>query len=373
MVAAWAQVGEPVWEDAAAHAAAVDARVAGIGELTWQEVGGQLAEAGAGWELRGAVPRYVRQPDGAWPWDSETWLRLLRKVARFVWVPPWELVVAPPAARGDSWEGPWPGEAEDEPDAASPRQLAEELWDLSELDLQEWNEASWEDALYWGSVGKGQFEEEARSGWCMRGQHDAGALALIDVLDRAVGRRPARPLTGPMLIGRSAGWWWPFERVVILTERPCALDLARDEQGRLHHPTGPLVGYPDGWGIWAWHGVRVPRQVIEQPETITVDQIRGTRNLETRRVLLERYGLDRYLRDAEAALMQVDGYGKLWRAELPDDEPLTIVEVVNATAEPDGTYASYLLRVPPTMSTARQAVAWTFGMAADDYHPVVQT
>ena len=35
---------------------------------------------------------------------------------------------------------------------------------------------------------------------------------------------------------------------MILTERPCVVDLARDEQGRLHHPTGPVVGYPDGWG-----------------------------------------------------------------------------------------------------------------------------
>jgi hypothetical protein len=41
--------------------------------------------------------------------------------------------------------------------------------------------------------------------------------------------------------------------------------------------------------------------------------------------------------------------------------------------EPDGTRATYLLRVPPTMRTAQQAVAWTYGMAAEDYHPAVQT
>jgi hypothetical protein len=158
-------------------------------------------------------------------------------------------------------------------------------------------------------------------------------MALIDILHRAVGLRPSQPLAGQLLIGRSAGWWWPFEQAVILTERPRALDLAHDEQGRLHHPTGPVVSYPDGWAAWAWHGVRVPRQVIERPNTITVAQIRNARNLEVRRVLLERYGLDRYLRDADASLVQVDEYGKLWRCELADDEPLTIVEVVNATRE----------------------------------------
>ena len=44
-----------------------------------------------------------------------------------------------------------------------------------------------------------------------------------------------------------------------------------------------------------------------------------------------------------------------------DDEPLRVVEVVNSTPEPDGTYRRYLLRVPPTTRTAREAVAWTFG------------
>jgi hypothetical protein len=50
-----------------------------------------------------------------------------------------------------------------------------------------------------------------------------------------------------------------------------------------------------------------------------------------------------------------------------------MVEVVNATPEPDGTYATYLLRVPPTMRTAKQAVAWTFDMTEDDYHLAAQT
>jgi hypothetical protein len=50
-----------------------------------------------------------------------------------------------------------------------------------------------------------------------------------------------------------------------------------------------------------------------------------------------------------------------------------MVEVVNATPEPDGTSATYLLRVPPAVSSARQAVAWTFGMPAEDHHSAVQT
>jgi hypothetical protein len=363
---AWAQVGDPVWEEVAAQAAAVDAQAGVVGDAIWQQVRGQVADAEVGWQVREEVRRQVRKPDEAWEWawDSELWPGLLAKVTRQAWLPPWELVVAPRAGGAGSEVSPW--EVEDDPDDAPPRQIPEDFGDVDEEDL------GYIDA-YWDSVERGRFEEEARSGWYARGQHDAGALALIDVLDRAVGLRPGRPLAGQVLVGRSAGWWWPFEQVVILTERPCVLDLASDEQGRLHHPTGPVVGYPDGWAVWAWHGVRVPRQVIERPDTITVAQIRGARNLEARRVMLERYGLDRYLRDADATLVQVDEYGKLWRCELPADEPLAMVEVVNATPEPDGTHATYLLRVPPTVSSAKQAVAWTFGMLAEDYHPAVQT
>ena len=43
-------------------------------------------------------------------------------------------------------------------------------------------------------------------------------------------------------------------------------------------------------------------------------------------------------------------------------------EVVNATAEPDGSHRRYFLRVPPTARTAGEAVGWTFGFDnADDY------
>jgi len=32
-----------------------------------------------------------------------------------------------------------------------------------------------------------------------------------------------------------------------------------------------------------------------------------------------------------------------------------------------------MLRVPPEVETAHQAVAWTFGMEGREYHPVVES
>ena len=42
--------------------------------------------------------------------------------------------------------------------------------------------------------------------------------------------------------------------------------------------------------------------------------------------------------------------------------------VSSATAEPDGSYRRYVLRVPPNTRNTREAIAWTFGFDnADDY------
>jgi hypothetical protein len=50
-----------------------------------------------------------------------------------------------------------------------------------------------------------------------------------------------------------------------------------------------------------------------------------------------------------------------------------MVRVENGTPELDGTRKSYWLRVPPNITTAQEAVAWTFDTKAKDYQPQVQT
>jgi len=50
-----------------------------------------------------------------------------------------------------------------------------------------------------------------------------------------------------------------------------------------------------------------------------------------------------------------------------------MVQCLNSTPEPDGERRSYYLRVPPTVRTVHEAVAWTFGMAADRYEPEIES
>ena len=141
--------------------------------------------------------------------------------------------------------------------------------------------------------------------------------------------------------------------------------------GFLHRDDGPAVEYDSGKRYWFWRGVYVTQQIVEAPETLTPQEILAEQNVEVRRVMMERFGFERLLRESKAKKRSTDDYGVLWELDLPGDEPLVMVALVNSTAEPDGSFKDYWLRVPPAMRTPNEALAWTFGI--DDYAPAVQT
>ncbi|MEU6669152.1 DUF6745 domain-containing protein [Streptomyces sp. NPDC046727] len=195
------------------------------------------------------------------------------------------------------------------------------------------------------------------------GQHDAPWLAAF------AGQEG--PLDGLAEVCRSAGWWWPFEKVAVVCERPSALH--RDEAGRLDRGDGPALAFPDGFALHAWRGMPVQASFVEELRTLTPERIRSEENAELRRVMLEFYGYDRYLADSGARPVHTDETGTLWRIDLDGDEPVVMVEVLNSTPEPDGSHRTYWLRVPPTTRTARQGVAWTFGLDPSVYAPLRET
>ena len=110
-----------------------------------------------------------------------------------------------------------------------------------------------------------------------------------------------------------------------------------------------------------------------EPGSLLVSEIENERNAEVRRVMMNVFGQDRFLLLSGAKAIHSDDFGTLYRKELPGDEPLVMVKVVNATAEPDGSFKDYFLRVPPHIVRAREAVAWTFGKREMDYEPAVET
>ena len=264
-------------------------------------------------------------------------------------------------------------------------QVGAQVWDQvwaqvgAQVRAQVWDQVG---DQVWAQVGDQVWDQV----WCAGyGQHDANWLGFYETFGEFGLPDMVERLDGLVGIAQSCGWWWPFMGAVILTDRP--VRLSSDERGRLHDETRMALEYPDGWGVYAWHGVRVPAFVIEAPATITVDQIKAEQNAEVRRVMLARMGEDRFVQASGARPIHSDRCGVLYDF---GDETLA-VKVINSTAEPDGTFKPYWLYVHPELrplhmkdngevemgepqtKTARNAVASTFGLRGAEYAPDQET
>lgn len=165
--------------------------------------------------------------------------------------------------------------------------------------------------------------------------------------------------------------------LAVASERPSA----RPRQERLHNDKGPTFywGGPNGRyePYYFIKGVNVPEKVVLAPETIGHVDIEGETNQEVRRIMMERYGVEKYFKESGAKKIHSDETGILYRKEMTTiasgGENLVFVRVKNSTPEPDGSIKEYWLRVPPETKTAKEAVAWTFGQEADTYKPLDET
>ena len=176
-------------------------------------------------------------------------------------------------------------------------------------------------------------------------------------------------------LASAAGWWWPYVGFAVLSARPERLETMN---GEIHCEDGPAVVYPDGWVVNAVRNVLLPATAFDAGGLSTKD-ITEEPNLEVRRVLLDLYGPDRFITDVEGILVDADHTGELWSLPFSTGPSvrasgqMRMVRVVDATPQQDGSYRVYWLHVPPSMRSAQEAVAWTFGFRPHEYRPEVET
>ena len=176
-------------------------------------------------------------------------------------------------------------------------------------------------------------------------------------------------IAGIAELWKEAGGWCPYREAVFFVERPCRTCF--DDQDQLHSSDGMALAYPDGSGLYMWHGVTVPKEVILCPDALMPFDILHERNVEVRRIMIERYGVDHLLAKTHPQCLDVDQGGQraLYQLRLSHDEPIVAVKV-----RCPSTNQVYFLRVPPAIRTCRAAVAWTFGFErADEYQPMIET
>lgn len=101
---------------------------------------------------------------------------------------------------------------------------------------------------------------------------------------------------------------------------------------------------------------------------IEAREILSCRNAEIRAWLMNRFGFDRFVIQAGAKVIHSDNGSQLLRIDITNGQPIVAVKVKDST-----TGRIYILSVPPTMETCKEAIAWTFGMTRKQYSPKKET
>ena len=139
----------------------------------------------------------------------------------------------------------------------------------------------------------------------------------------------------------------------MVSDRPEVLKI--DANNLAHCETGPFCRWRDGSELYAIHGVYIPRSVVMHPDLQTIDQIKLEKNEEVRRIRIERFGWERFLKESGSKLVESRKNDRDAQQEclyLLDDGTKRFVCVDPSTGR------RYALGVPSEIETCEQAQLW---------------
>ena len=196
------------------------------------------------------------------------------------------------------------------------------------------------------------------------GQHEFAWLGAYEYLREVLGlRSETEPLRGLMQLAKNLGWMQPHQHTCWLVERPNLRAATPAPPAQCE----PLCDIPTT-GVWAWKDVEVPSWMIEQPEGLRL----------TPSIVSRTFSPPLHDRDHDPQRYVALG-GPIHVAE---DESGSVAQGLTHSTpgrgrgrqrdpEPDGTRKHFFLQVPAHMRTAREAVAWTYGMSEHAYSRLI--
>lgn len=182
-------------------------------------------------------------------------------------------------------------------------------------------------------------------------------LSFYDFFDQVCNVAEAATRRPLIQMAQVSGWWIPCEQAVIFCNRPDQIHI--DERMRLSNEDGPAISWPNDKKLYVVGGVSIPAHVIESPEKITVQEIRGEENAEVKRIMREKFGTVRFLKEMNCDILDAVMVPRLaWE---PNGNQLVLVLYRDQEGHkwlhgPDGsTHRTYAMRVPETCSSALEA------------------
>ena len=151
----------------------------------------------------------------------------------------------------------------------------------------------------------------------------------------------------------NCGWFIPFEDVCIVCDRPSKFSL--DSENRLHSEGEPAIQFADGYGLYYHHGVALPEQYgTVHPNQWEAKWLLSENNSELRRILIQAIGYNRICNELKA--IKLDDFREYDLIKIDADadvEPIVLLKMICPS-----TGYTHVLRVPPNMESAREAITW---------------
>ena len=139
----------------------------------------------------------------------------------------------------------------------------------------------------------------------------------------------------------------------------------------MHKDGGLALAYRDGWGIHALNGVRMEPWMVEtHAEDIDPKKVLSVENVEQRRELIRKIGVERFIQAAEAKVLDKKGDYELLNVELsPTIRNARYLKMLNPSV---GVW--HVEGVHPSCETVSHAINWrASGDVEKEWAPSVLT
>ncbi|MEG3988715.1 leucine-rich repeat domain-containing protein [Microcoleus sp. S28C3] len=154
------------------------------------------------------------------------------------------------------------------------------------------------------------------------------------------------------LLFEHCGLIFPFEKICLVCDRPRHLRF--ESQNRLHAEAEPAIEFADGWNFYYYHGVRLPEKYGQvHPNQWQSQWLLTEDNAELRRVLIQGIGYDRICQELQAK--QIDSWQEYALLTI-DNADVELIYLLKMTCPSTGFI--HALRVPPNLTSAREAIRW---------------
>ncbi|MEC4991685.1 MAG: hypothetical protein SAJ37_23365, partial [Oscillatoria sp. PMC 1068.18] len=151
----------------------------------------------------------------------------------------------------------------------------------------------------------------------------------------------------------NCGWIYPYKNICLICDRPRQLSF--DNQQLLHAENTPAIEFSDGFKVYAYHGVTLPEKYGKvSPNSWKSKWLLEEDNAELRRVLIQGIGYEKICQDLQTICL--DSWQEYELLKINNELDIEPIQLLKMTCP--STRRIHVLRVPPTLQTAQEAITW---------------